>query len=81
MSKIWIELDISVYDDYKVIAHRLDNGIIGVLKGNALKKAARMINIYNNNGVNYSGIYGELEINEEDFVPIDNLLQVEKLEN
>ena len=40
-----------------------------------------MINIYNNNGVNYSGIYGELEINEEDFVPIDNLLQVEKLEN
>lgn len=40
-----------------------------------------MINLYNYNGTNSSRIYGELLVDERDFVPVDdednNLLQLE----
>ena len=50
---------------------------MGILKGNALRKAENVIDIYNYNGANYPGIFGEIEIHEKDFVYIDSPLQVE----
>lgn len=76
MPKIWIELDvISPYDNYQIIAHRLDSGAIGVLKDGALIKAERTLDLYDYGGTNYSDIYGngEVEIDDMDFVPIDDL--------
>jgi hypothetical protein len=76
MSKIWIELGvISPYDNYQIIAHRLDSGAIGVLKNGALTKAERIVDLYDYGGTNYSDICGdgEVEIDDKDFVPIDDL--------
>jgi hypothetical protein len=39
----------------------------GTLNGKALKKAERLVN--QNGGINISGQYGSIEINEEDFIP------------
>jgi hypothetical protein len=39
----------------------------GSLKGNALTKARSIVDKYG--AINISGIYGSIEINEEDFVP------------
>lgn len=50
---------------------------MGILKGNALRKAENVIDIYNYNGANYPGIFGEIEIDEKDFVSIDSPWQVE----
>ena len=67
---IWVELDVpSPYNINRIMAYRLDDGTLGVLKGNALKKAQRIIDSYNySSGI---GIYQELEIDERDFTPID----------
>ena len=76
MSKIWIKLDvISPYDNYQIIAHRLDSGAIGVLKNGALMKVERIVDLYDYCSTNRSGIYGdgEVEIDDKDFVPIDDL--------
>jgi hypothetical protein len=78
MTGFWVELDISPYNEYKVIAYRLDDGITGTLKGEALRKAQQVINMYTFNGINYSGIYGEIFVNEHNFVPVDaNPLEIE----
>ena len=77
MSRIWVELDISPYENYQIIAYRLDNGVIGTLRDSALRRAENMIDLYNYGGTNYSGIYQESEIDEKDFVPIDTTLQIE----
>jgi hypothetical protein len=42
-----------------------------------LKKAEQVIDLYDYSGTNFSGVYGEIEIDERGFVPIDNPLQVE----
>jgi hypothetical protein len=77
MSKIWVDLDIMSDDNYQIVAHRLDNGIMGKLKGSALRRAENVIDIYNYSGTNYPIIYGEIEIDESDFTPMDNALQIE----
>jgi hypothetical protein len=44
---------------------RLNNRLYGTLKGQALKKAEKLVN--ENGGINSSGEYGSLEIDEKDF--------------
>ena len=75
MPKIWVDLDVTY--DYRIVAHRLDDCAVGILKDGALQKAEQVIDLYDYSGINHSGIYGELEIDEKDFVPIDNPLQIE----
>ena len=67
---IWVELEVPPpYDSSRVTAYRLDDGTLGILKGDALKKAQRMIDLYDySSGI---GIYQELEIEENDFMSID----------
>jgi hypothetical protein len=77
MSKIWVDLDIMSDDNYQIAAHRLDNGIMGKLKGSALRRAENVIDIYKFSGTNYPSVYGEIEIDEYDFTPMDNALQIE----
>ena len=79
MALIWVELDVpSPYNINRVMAYRIDDGTLGMLKGSALKKAQRIIDVYNySSGM---GIYQELEIDEHDFTPTydaDKSLQVE----
>ena len=57
MSRIWVEINILSYDDFQIMAYRLDNGAIGILKNGALRRAEHMIDLYKYNGTNYSGIY------------------------
>jgi hypothetical protein len=70
MTIIWVELDVpSPYDINRIMAYRLDDGTVGILKGSALKKAQKIIDLYNySSGI---GLYQELEIDERDFTPID----------
>ena len=79
MAMIWVELDLpSPYDISRIMAYRLDDGTVGMLKGSAVRKAQRIIDLYNyNSGI---GIYQELEIDENDFMPVDSnqLHQIEK---
>jgi hypothetical protein len=79
MAMIWVELDLpSPYDISRIMAYRLDDGTVGMLKGNALRKAQRIIDLYNyNSGI---GIYQELEIDESDFMPIGSN-QLQQIEN
>ena len=77
MSKIWVDIDISPYYNYRIIAHRPDNGVVGVLKDNALKKARQVIELYDCSGMNYSGIYDLIEIKERNFIPMGGILQVD----
>jgi hypothetical protein len=77
--KIWVDLDITY--DYRLVAHRLDDGVVGILKDSALQRAEQVIDLYDYSGINHSGIYGEIEIDEKDFVPIDNPLQIESQDN
>ena len=75
MPKIWVDLGVAY--DYRIVAYRLNDGVVGILKDSALQKAEQVIDLYDYNGINHSGIYQEIEIDEKDFVPIDNPLQVE----
>ena len=45
---------------------RLNKRVMSTLRGAALKKAKRMIN--RNGSLNLSGIYGSIEIDENDFI-------------
>jgi len=56
--KIWVDLN---YTGYQIAAYRLDTGWRGTLKGNALKKAEQVIDLYEYSGTNYPGIYGEID--------------------
>jgi hypothetical protein len=44
---------------------RINNRLYGTLKGQALKKAEKLVN--ENGGINIPGEYGSLEIDEKDF--------------
>ncbi|MFB5598982.1 MAG: hypothetical protein ACE5SW_01975 [Nitrososphaeraceae archaeon] len=46
---------------------RLHKRQFGELKGNALKKAEELVNKYGS--ITTSGIYGSIEIDENDFIP------------
>lgn len=48
---------------------RLHKRQFGELKGNALKKAEQIINKYGS--IITSGIYGSIEIDENDFIPFE----------
>jgi hypothetical protein len=63
--------------DYRIVAYRLDNGVVGILKDSDLKKAEQVIDLYDYSGTNHTGMYGEIEIDESHLVPIDNSLQIE----
>jgi hypothetical protein len=62
--KIWVDLDVT--SDYRIIAYKLDDRVVGILKDRALKKAEQVIDLYNYSGINHSGIHGELEIDKKD---------------
>ncbi|MDR4511018.1 MAG: hypothetical protein MRJ93_04860 [Nitrososphaeraceae archaeon] len=49
---------------------RLDKRVMGELKGNGLKTAQEIVNKYGS--MNTTGIYGSIEIDENDFVPSVN---------
>ena len=74
-NKIWVDLHLGY--NYEVIAYRLDDGTKGRLKGNALKKAEQMIDIYQYHDVGYFGVYNEIEIDEFDFIPINAPLEID----
>ena len=76
MSRLWVEIGISPYDNFQIIAYRLDNGLAGLLMDGALWNAEHLVDLYNYGGTSYSAIFQELDIDEKDFVPIDNPLQV-----
>jgi hypothetical protein len=48
-------------------SERFNKRQLGSLKGNALTKARSIVDKYG--AINMSGIYGSIEIDEEDFVP------------
>ena len=75
MPKIWVDLGVAY--DYRIVAYRLNDGVVGILKDSALQKAEQVIDLSDYSGINHSGIYQKIEIDEKDFVPIDNPLQVE----
>jgi hypothetical protein len=49
---------------------RLNKREYGELKGKALSKAERIVNKYG--GINISGQYGSIEIDERDFIPFES---------
>ena len=56
----------------QIIVYRLDNGVIGELRGNGLGTAKEMLgDNYDcgNGALNRTRIYNEIEINSKDFVP------------
>jgi hypothetical protein len=50
-----------------VPAERLNKRVYGNLKGRGLQKAKRIVDRFG--GINISGEYGSIEIDEKDFVP------------
>lgn len=48
---------------------RLDKRAMGELKGNGLKKAQEIVNKYGS--ITTTGIYGSIEIEENDFIPFE----------
>ena len=46
---------------------RLNKRTFGTLKGNALRKARRIVDMHGS--ISTSGIYGSIEIDERDFIP------------
>jgi hypothetical protein len=48
--------------------NRLNKRQLGYLKGKALRKAERIVD--KNGGINISGEYGSIEVDEQDFIPI-----------
>jgi hypothetical protein len=48
-------------------SERFNKRQLGSLKGNALTKARSIVDKYGH--INISGVYGSIEIDEEDFVP------------
>jgi hypothetical protein len=53
-----------------VTVSRLDNDQVCMLKGDSLRRAESMIDIYNYSDTRY-GISGDIEVEVEDFTPID----------
>ncbi len=47
---------------------RLNNRLYGTLKGQALKKAQKLVD--SQGSISTSGEYGSIEISEEDFIPL-----------
>lgn len=74
-NKIWVDLDLGY--NFEVTAYRLDDGTKGRLKGNALKKAEQVMDIYQYRNIRYFGVYSEIEIDESDFIPINAPLEID----
>ena len=72
MPNIWVDLNVTY--DYRIVEYRLDDCVVGILKDSALKNAEQVIDLYDYSGTNFSRVYGEIEIEEKDFVPIDKPL-------
>jgi hypothetical protein len=67
MSKVWVDIS---YHYHQIIVYRLNDGVIGELKGNGLKIAKEMIKNYGcGNGALNTRFYNEIEIDSKDFVP------------
>lgn len=64
MPKIWVDLDVT--SDYRIVAYKVDDRVVGILKDRALKKAEQVIDLCNYSGINHSGIHAELEIDKKD---------------
>ena len=52
---------------------RLDKRVMGELKGEGLKKAQAIVNKYGS--ITTTGIYGSIEIDENDFIPVEKEVQ------
>jgi hypothetical protein len=77
--KIWVDVDVTY--DYRIVVYRLDDSVVGILKDGALKKAEQVIDLYDYSGLNHSGIYQEIEIDEKDFGKIqkDRVSEMKKM--
>lgn len=76
LAKIWVNLDFTY--DHRIIAHRLDDGVAGTLKDDALKKALNFLDIYNYSAAGYLGISSEIEIDSSDFMPLNSPLEIDE---
>ena len=66
MSKVWVDIS---YHGHQIIVYRLNDGVIGELRGNGLRIAKEMINNCGcGNGALNTGFYNEIEIESKDFV-------------
>lgn len=54
----------------QIIVYRLDNGQVYMLKGDSVRRAESIIDMYNYSDTRY-GIYAEIQVEEQDLVPID----------
>jgi len=68
VSKIFVDLYLDQYG--RIIVYRLDNGQVCMLNGNSLRRAETTIDMYNYSDTRY-GIYGEIQVEEQDLIPID----------
>lgn len=66
--KFFVDLYLDKYG--QIILYRLDNGQACMLKGDSLRRAESTIDMYNYNNTRY-GVYGEMQVEEQDLVPID----------
>ncbi|HEY7079203.1 MAG TPA: hypothetical protein VH500_05845 [Nitrososphaeraceae archaeon] len=69
MSKIFVDLYLDQYGQINV--YRLDNGQVCMLKGDSLRRAESTIDMYNYSNTRY-GVYGEIQVDEQDLVPVDS---------
>jgi hypothetical protein len=58
-------------DNYgQIVVYRLDNGQAFMLKGDSLRRAESTVDMYNYSNTKYE-VYGEMQVEEQDLVPID----------
>ena len=76
MAKIWVDLNFTY--DHRIIAHRLDDGVAGTLKDEALEKAINFLDIYNYSVAGYLSISSEIEIDSSDFIPLNSPLEIDE---
>ena len=54
----------------QIIVYRLDNGQVYMLKDDSVRRAESIIDMYNYSDTRY-GTYAEIQVEEQDLVPID----------
>jgi len=68
VSKIFVDLYLDRYG--QIIVYRLDNGQVYMLKDDSVRRAESIIDMYNYSDTRY-GTYAEIQVEEQDLVPID----------
>ena len=68
MSKIFVDHYLDQYG--QIIVYRLDNGEVCMLKDDSLRRAESIIDMYNYSDTR-CGIYGEIQVEEQDLISRD----------